>query len=419
MTRLSTFDFPARVAAVNGGRSTRDFWLLWGASTVSNFGDGIRQAALPLVAVSLTTDPLAIGAVTAATWLPWLLSLPSGAAVDRVNRRRLMIIAQILRGVAVTGFAALVLSDQVALAFVYLVAFVAGSGEVVVESAFQAAIPHVAGEDLETANSRMASGQFLAGNIVGGPLTGALFAVSMPLPFVIDAVSFIPGVGLIWLLTDRLQEPTDETQPSTTVFEDIGQGLRFLVDQPVLRGIAVALALSNLANAAFTALMVLLVVDVLGGSEFQFGLVLAAGAAGGFVGSLAGAWFARSFGRRRTLLIAPTMMVMAMAAAAIVDSVIVVGIAVFVVLCSVGLMNVSVQSIRQRITPDRLLGRVVASTRFFAFGAVPVGAIGGGLVARLIGVQGTMLVAAVVSIGALAALALSTRSADLENPAAV
>lgn len=404
---------------MNGGRSTRDFWLLWGGSTASNLGDGLRQAALPLLAVSWTTDPLAIGAVTAATFSPWLLSLPSGAAVDRVDRRRLMLIAQLLRGIAVAGFAALVIGDQANLALVYLVAFLAGSGEVVVESAMQAAMPHVAGEDLETANSRFASGQFLASSIVGGPLGGALFALSASLPFVLDAATFVPGVACIWLLTGRLQDTADTNRPPSTVLDDIREGVRFLVDQPVLRGTAIAITLSNLGNAGFSALMVLLVVDVLGGSELQFGLVLAAGATGGLVGSLTGAWFARTFGRRRALVVPLLLMVLAMGAVAVLDSVVVAAFGAFLVLYSVGLFNVSARSIRQRITPDRLLGRVVASTRFFAIGAVPIGAVGGGLVARYLGVQGTMMVAAAVSVVAAITMVVSTSSADLENPVPV
>lgn len=404
---------------MNGGRSSRDFWLLWGGSTVSNLGDGIRQAALPLLAVSLTTDPLAIGAVTAATFSPWLLSLPSGAAVDRVDRRLMMMISQLVRGIAVAIFAVLVITDQANLALVYLVAFVAGTGEVVAESAIQAAIPHVAGDDLETANSRFASGQFLATSIIGGPLGGALFAISASLPFLLDTATFVPGIGLIWLLTGKLQDTEDQSRPPSTLLEDIREGVRFLVDQPVLRGTAVAITLSNLGNAAFTALMVLLVVDVLGGSELDFGLVLAAGATGGLVGSLMGAWFARAFGRRRALVIPLLLMALAMAAVALIESVIVAGLGAFLVLFSVGLFNVSAQSIRQRITPDRLLGRVVASTRFFAMGAVPIGAVGGGLVARYLGVQGTIMVAAAVSVLALVAMVVSTSSADLENPVPV
>lgn len=396
-------------------RESRDFWLLWGSVVSSNLGDGIRQTALPLFAVTLTKDPLAISAVSAASFLPWLLSMIGGAVVDRVDRRRLIIGGQVVRGTAVAIFGVLVLTGQAGLALVYLVALVIGGGEVVVDSALQAAIPQVAGDDLDTANSRVASGQLVAGEIVGGPLGGALFAISGALPFLLDAATFAVGAWLVALITRPLQEPADALAEPTSLREDIGEGLAFLRGQPVLRGMTAAVTLSNLADSAFTALLVLLVTEVVGGSEFSFGVLVAIGAVGGLGGALIAARFVSVFGRRVAIIAPFVFMTVGLVLAGLVANIVVLGFAMFTVLFSIALYNVSGQSIRQRVTPDRLLGRVVASMRFFAMGAVPLGALGGGLIARYIGVQETVLIAAAVNLFALFAIIAGTTGQDLER----
>lgn len=102
-----------KLPVMNNGRGLRDFWLLWSASTVSNLGDGIRFVALPLLAISITTDPLMLGAITASIYLPWFLfSLPGGAIADRHDRRKLILVGQSARAVSVAGFALLISNGQ-------------------------------------------------------------------------------------------------------------------------------------------------------------------------------------------------------------------------------------------------------------------------------------------------------------------
>lgn len=403
------------------GPPRQDFWLLWAGSTVSNLGDGVRLVALPLLTVSVTTDPLAVGAVTAATFLPWLLlSLVGGAVADRVDRRRLILLGQVVRGLAVAILAVLVWNGEVALVVIYLIAFIIGAGEVVVDSAMQAAIPQVAGSDLDTANSRLASAQFVAGELLGGPVGGGLYAVSASLPFVFDAITFGLGAVLIGVITTPLQESTPQVAVGTeraSLIADITEGARFLIDQPVLRGITIAVSLANLADSAASALLVLLVVELLAGSEIAFGLIIAAGAVGGLLGSLTAARVVRVFGRRPALVGSFVSMAVAQAVLAAAPNLLLVGVASFVVLFAIAQFNVSGQSIRQRMTPDRLLGRVIASMRFVGMGAIPLGGLGGGLVARAIGVRETIAIAAAISAVATVAIVRATAGHDLESVA--
>lgn len=393
----------------------RNFWLLWGGSTTSNLGDGIRLAALPLLTTQITTDPLAVGAVSAVSFLPWiLLSLVGGAIADRHDRRKLILLGQAVRGAAVLAFAALVWNGSESLVAIYLIALVIGSGEVIVDSCMQAAIPNVAGADLDKANSRFASGQFLAGEVAGAPLGAALFGVTASLPFFVDGATFLLGAVLISAIHVPLQETDDE--PSTTsILDDIKEGAQFLANQKVLRGMVLAVSLSNLADAAVGALLVLLVIDILGASGFAFGLVLAVGALGGFVGSAMAARIMAIVGRRRALVGSFALLAAAQGAIGLAPNVPLVGIGSFLVLFAIAVFNVCGQSIRQRLTPNRLLGRVIATMRFVAFGAVPIGALGGGAVARWIGVRETIMATVVIGAIATVAMAIATAGEDLEG----
>ncbi|MCP4223640.1 MAG: MFS transporter [Actinomycetia bacterium] len=396
-------------------RSGRDYWLLIGGSTTSNLGDGIRFAALPLLAVTITDDPAAIGAVMAASFLPWLLfSLVGGAVADRQDRRRLIISGQLVRGTAVGIFALLVATDHTSMALIYVIAIIIGVGEVVVDSAFQAAIPQVAGDDLDRANSHLATSQFVAGEILGGPIGGALFTIATFLPFLVDAISFLAGALLVWLIATPLQEPIEAEAKATSMIDDIKEGARFLVGQPVLRGIAAAVALSNLADSATRGLMVLMVTNKLDGSEVIFGLIITVGAVGGMVGSMAAPRVVSWLGRRVALITAFISMAAGNAIIGLAPNLILIGVGSFGVMFAVTLFNVSSHSIRQRLTPNRLLGRVIATMRFIGTGAIPVGALGGGILARIIGVREAILVAAAIGLVATWAVVAATAGQDLE-----
>lgn len=393
----------------------RDFWLLWGGTAASNLGDGIRLTALPLLAATITTDPAAIGAVFAVSFLPWLLlSLVGGAAADRTDRRRLILWGQGLRGVAVAAFAALVATGNQEMAAVYVIALVIGAGEVVVDSALQAAIPRVVpAEDLDRANSRFLTARLTA-EIIGGPVGGALFAVAAFLPFLVDALSFGIGALLVVLITRPLQEATTEARPDTSILADIAEGARFLRNQPVLRGLAIAGALANLADAAIRGLMVLLVVELLDAAEVTFGLIIMVGALGGIAGSMAAPRIVAWLDRRAAVLIALATVAAGNATVGLAPNPAVVGIGAFGVMFAVCLWNVSSHSIRQRLTPDHLLGRVIATFRFVVLGAAPIGGLLGGVVARYIGIRETMVGAAGVSLLALSAATVATVGRDFE-----
>ena len=166
-------------------RLTGGFWRFWGATFLANIGDGIRLAAFPLLAASLTDDPLAVATVAAAQFLPWLLfGLMAGSWADRFPSRRLLVTADALRTVVLGVLVAGIALGWAGIALVVAAAVVLGVGETVRDTAAQSTIPRlVAAPLLERANSRLVAGEIVGNEFVGPPVGAALFAVGAALPF--------------------------------------------------------------------------------------------------------------------------------------------------------------------------------------------------------------------------------------------
>ena len=382
-----------------------DYWRLWGGSALSNLGDGVRITALPLLAAGLSRDPLAIGAVTAASFLPWILfSVPAGVVADRSDRRLLIVGGQIGRGLAVAGFAALVATGNQSLTAIYLIAIAIGLGEVLVDSAAQAAIPMLAPTgQLERANSRLIAVELLTNDVVGAPLGAWLFTIAAFAPFATDAVTFLGGALLVMGIRRPLQTP--RTAGATSIRSDIAEGFRFLWRHPLLRGLVITVSLDNLAFTAATSLLVLLALDQLGLTEAGFGILVGIGALGGIAGSLAAQRLVDRFGRRAMLVVPTLASALALAVTGTASEPVTAGAGIFLVSGAVAIFNVVGRSLRQAVTPDRLLGRVVATFRLFGYAAIPLGSLGGGIFARYAGVPTTYVVAALVMV--VAAIAMS------------
>lgn len=399
----------------SGGQGlSRDYWLLWSGSALSNLGDGVRLTAFPLLAAAFSRDPVAVGGVTAASFVPWMLfALPGGTLVDRFDRRRLIVWGQVARGVAVAIFAGLLAAGAGSLAALYVVAVLVGTGEVLVDSATQAVIPHLASTDqLELANSRLIAGEILTNEVTGGPLGGWLFLLAAAAPFAFDAATFLVGALLIAAIRRPLQIAE---RPQSTFGSDVVEGLRYLWHHPILRGLAWSLAVINLALTAATSLLVLLALDQLGLSASGFGILIGVGAVGGIVGSLLAQRLVKRFGRRTILITGIALSAPGFLLVGLAGNEIVAGVGVVLGGATVAMFNVVGRSLRQAITPDRLLGRVVASFRLFGYSAIPIGALVGGAVARVTSVRTTYVLSALVLAAATIAISRVVTNARLEQ----
>ena len=210
---------------------------------VSSAGDGMFLTAFPLLAAILTRDPVLIAGVTIASRLPWLLfSLFTGALADRMDRRKLMIGADLLRLVIVGLLGAAILTDTVNIWMLYASAFMLGSCETLHVNAAQGLIPAIVKqEDLLEANARFASGQIVAAQFIGPPLGVAMFNVSMSLPFLADAATFAGSAALIATVPN---EHAVE-KPTTKILADIKEGIRYTIETTSLRRLTEILAVVN------------------------------------------------------------------------------------------------------------------------------------------------------------------------------
>lgn len=393
-------------------KTTRDYWLLWSASGLSNLGDGIRLTALPLLAATLTRDPLAVSGVLAATTAPWILLGPiGGSLVDRVDRKFLMIVGQLARALVVAGLAYLVATDNVTMAHLYLTGVVIGAGEILVDTSSQAAIPHLAGGmDLESANSRLIALEFLLNDLAGGPVGAFLFALAAAVPFGIDAATFLAGGLLISVIRTPMQDQRQAGRGS--MWADIVEGLKFVWNYKFMRGLAIAVAIANFSLGAGGSILVLLAIEELGLSDAGYGVLVGVGAVGGVVGALVSSRVAHRIGRRWTMTIGTVIVALGQLTVGVSDNGVAAAIGLALGLFGVTLFTVVGRTLRQALTPDRLLGRVVASFRLIGIGALPFGALFGGWVARAAGLRSPYLISsALFLLAAVIVYVVSTEEA--------
>jgi MFS family permease len=363
------------------------FRRFWAGSAVSQVGDGIRITALPLLAASITQDPVAVSLVGAAVWVPWLLfGAVGGAVVDRLDRRAVMRNVQLLRLAVMAGLAAAVVGGVVTIPLLAGVALAVGTGEVLVDSALYSVIPGIVSDErLETANGRLGAAELVGNDLIGPPIGAALFAVTHWLPFVADAVSFGASGSVLGRIRGDFKASSEGSEVAS-IWADTLEGLRWLSRHRVLRVLAVGIGAINL-GAGFWAILVLFALEELGVSGFGFGLLISATAIGGLIGSFLGARVSRLMGRSRGILWSLAIAGVCSAGIGLTSQPWVAAALILMEGLTVGVVNVIGRSLRQVLTPDRLLGRVTSGSRMVGYGMGAVGAVIAGLLADALGLR--------------------------------
>lgn len=280
-----------------------NFWKLWAASTISNLGDGVTLVAGPLLAASLTRDPVLVAGVAFAQRLPWLLfSLISGALVDRLDRRRLMVAVDGFRTVLLGFLGLAVLMDFVSIPLLYVVFFLMGTAETLFDTASVSILPAVVPrESLEKANGRLFGAQIVANEFAAPPLGGFLFAIATSVPFFFDAGSFAAAAVFVLVMRGKFQVERPEGASSTTLWTEISEGLGWLWRNRLLRTLAITLGIMNLTMTATLAIFVLFAQERLGLGPVGYGVLLTSVAVGGFAGSLVAEHLVRWLGAGTTM----------------------------------------------------------------------------------------------------------------------
>ncbi|GAB2464624.1 MFS transporter [Jatrophihabitans fulvus] len=374
------------------------FWRLYAATGASDLADGIGRTALPLAAAAYTRDPFLISGLVTFAFLPWLLfALPSGALVDRLDRRRAMAMANTARAATTAALTVLLVTGEGGIVALYVCAFVLGLAETVYDSAVRALLPQVVRRDqLDGANSLLTVEETVGQTFAGAPIGAALFAVAVSLPFVLNAAGFALAVVLILSLRGGYRPVREEP---TSLRADIAEGVRWLRGHALLRGLTMVSACQAFSQSMASSLLVLYVLEVVHLPASAFGLLLAAGGVGAVAGGLVTPPLARRFGRGPVITAGAVTSALSLGAMAATSNGYVAG-ALFAVE-SVGVMtwNVLTMSLRQALIPEALFGRVQGAYRTVVWGGIPLGALAGGAIASWIGIRGVVVVAASLLLG--------------------
>jgi len=385
---------PARIDAGLG----RGFWTLLSASFVANFADGIFQIALPLLAASLTRDPALVAGVAFASRLPWLVfALIAGALADRFDRRRTMILVDAGRALVLVGLTVAVLAGGATIWLLYLVAFVLGCFETMFDTAASSMLPNVVGKDrIVAANSRLNAVELTMNQFAGPPIGGFLVAIGVAAAFGTAAAGYLGALLCLLTLTGSFRPV--RTGPPSSIRADITVGLSYLGHHRLLRTLAIVVSLMNLPLMAVYSVTVLWIVKPgpLGLDSVGFGLLTTAVAIGTVAGTLAAGWFERVLGRANLFLVNIASLIVIDLVWVLVPNPVLIGTILAAASSFGGAFNVVFGSIRQRIVPNHLLGRVMASFRVISWGSLPLGALLGGIIGQAFGLTAVFLSAAAI-----------------------
>jgi MFS family permease len=384
-----------------------NYWKLFTASTMTNLGDGLMTVAVVWLASAITRDPTMIAVVGLASRLPWLLfSLPAGVITDRYDRRLLVAWMDVLRVAVIGGFAVVVLLNQdrlptpeelasgtapapdnagLLLVLLALASFLIGFAEVIRDNSAQTLMASVVDKvHLEKANGRLWGAETAMNQFVGPPLGGAIVAIALAIPFFINAGLLAVGAALIFAVSGTFRPKGQTTTGRIRWRAEMGEGFRWLWNHQLLRTLAMLLGAMNMMSSLAFVLLVLFAQEVLGLFEgWQFGAVTTGHVVGAVVGSL----FADRIAQRLSLGTSLLVSIVGMGAGFVVIGLTSWAAVVWVVGVVSGvfvmLWNVITVSLRQRIIPDHLLGRVNSVYRFFGWGTISIGTLLGGVLVSL------------------------------------
>ncbi len=377
---------PARLGA--------SFWRLFASSSTSNLSDGILQAALPLVAATLTRDPVAVSTLAALAFVPWLLfALPAGTLVDRVNRRTAMAAANAFRGVTVGVLAISVLAGSASLPLLYATAFLLGCAETVYDSAARAMLPKVVPRaQLERGNSLLTTAESVGNIFLGAPVGAWLFAVAIALPLWVNSTAYLLAALLALTVVGQFS-PARESK--TSIRHGMAEGLRWLRNHELLRTLMVTTAGSAMVHSMTSGILVLYALQNLGVSARGFGLVLAAAGVGAIIGSLLSPLVTRLLGRTNAMGASMLVSALALLGMAAWQQPVAATICFAISAGGVSMFNVQIMSVRQALIPEHLFGRVQGAYRTVIWGGIPVGTLAGGVVGAWLGLSAVFVVSGV------------------------
>src|SRR6478609_5341836 len=378
----------------------RNFLTLWSGQALSQFGAQITELAIPVLAVlMLNATEWEVGVLTAANVAAFLVvGLPAGAWIDRMRKRHVMIWADLVRAVALGMLPLLAMLGVLEMWHVYVVALVMGVATVFFDVSNQSIIPSLVRRDqIAEANGKLQSTEQLAG--LAGPAFGGWLVgiIAAPFAILITVGTYLASfVALLFTKDHEKLRPAHEHEP---LVKEIGEGLRWVFGNPLLRRIVGTTGTANFFGMASTTLLPIFALRELGISAAAFGLVFSLAAVGGLLGAIATPHIVKRIGEARAIPVSALLFGFAPLLVPLVAFFPAFALPMLVVAYAIGsftvlLYNITQVTFRQRITPTRLLGRMNASIRFVVWGVMPIGALVFGALGQWIGVVPTLWIGA-------------------------
>ena len=400
-------------------RSPSQFRALWGANALSNLADGLVFVTMPLVAAGLTDDPRGVaGLATTYALVRLLVALPVGVYVDRLDRRTLIVVANALRGVAVLGLAVSIQSGIASLAVLYAVMAVVGVLESAADGAAVAVLPSIVPRDrLDRANARITGTQLVADEFVGPPLGGILFALAAAAPVYATGGLWV-AAGAVTLALPRRVDPAASLPGSRpSVFREAAAGVRWLAGHRVVGSLALIGGLASVGYMLPFSVLVLFAGERLGLDAAGYGVLLAASALGGLAGSAIAAPLRARLGSRGTITAALALGAASLAGLAVTRDPVVAGVLLALYILHAAVWGICATSLRQRLVPAELLGRVGAAGRVVSLLGLAAGSALGGVLATA-GIALPTVAGAVVFAGCAVLAVVALRGPVDRDPAA-
>jgi MFS family permease len=392
---------PSAAAPSRGLLRQTDFLKLWTAETISQAGTQVSLLAIPVVAVLLlNASPFEVALLGTIEMLPFILfTLPAGVWVDRLRRRPILIAGDLVRAASLISIPIAYGLGGLSMPQLYLVGFINGVATVFFDVAYQSYLPALVERDqLVEGNSKLEISRSAAAILGPGAAGFLIGAVTAPIAILVDSLSFLGSA--LFLFGIRRREPAIEPQVDEhgrerrSMRAEVMEGLRYVFGHRYLRAIAAATSVSNLFSQFVFAILVIYLLRQLGLTPEAVGIVFSIGAIGFLVGALAGSRVAALLGVGHTIAVAAALfglgnLVVAFAPPDLAIPVVAAGI----FLGSFGgvVYNINQVSLRQAITPQRMLGRMNATMRFLVWGTIPIGSLLAGTLATVIGLHETIL----------------------------
>ena len=363
------------------------FNRMWGASLLTNLADGVLIAAAPLLAVTLTKNPVLISLLSALVMLPWLLfAIPIGAIVDRVDRRFLLAGANATRFVIAALIALLIATNSITIYWLFLATFLIGICEVTADTTAQSLIPQILDKSqFEKGNSKLQISETVVQGFVGTPLSGFLYAIAIYIPFIANSLGFLVAAVLAAsipakFLRDLRMESSEKEKPD--FLAEMKFGITYLYNEKALLRLVLTTASIGFCYSMSTSTIVLFILHELNLTPSLFGIALAIQASGAILGGFIAPRLSTTFGRSKvmaTCIFISSLITLLQGLAP--------NIYVFVALATIASFTISnwnilLMSTYQSVIPGHLFGRIHGTRRTLVWGLMPFGSLLGGFIAK-------------------------------------